>query len=248
MSFDYRDNICFILVRPVFLGNIGSAARVMKNFGYSKLRLVAPPKNYKDAEARKMAVGAFDILKQAEVFDELPEALADVSMAAGTTSGRQRTDRLKDFLEATGSLISAAQSHMVAIVFGDERDGLRADELRRCHLQVTIPTEAALPSLNLAQSAAIVAYELNRAISLSPPEPTPDVLPTGADDDEIMRQLELLIDQAGFSRTYNRSLVISELRSAYQRMQPTLREADLLKGCLMRVNQKLKPESDAPES
>src|SRR3984885_15562816 len=87
-------NVYFILVRPVYLGNIGSMARLIKNFGFSNLRLVEAPRNYKDAEARKMAVGAFDVLKASQVFNTLNEAVEDMNLVIGTSTGQQRSQPL----------------------------------------------------------------------------------------------------------------------------------------------------------
>lgn len=232
-----RDNVSFILVRPLFLGNIGACARAMKNFGFGRLRLVDPPRNYKDAEARKMAVGAFDLLKRAEVFASLSEALADVSLAGGTTSGRQREVEPVAIERAAAALRLASAGNHVALVFGDERDGLTRSELDRCHHLITIPTDSRFPALNIAQAVAICAYELGRT-QASAAEAAPR-LPTGAEDDELFSQLELLLDRAGFSRAYNKENLKSELRSFYQRAQPTGREADLLRGALRKINQSI---------
>ena len=75
-----QENVSFVLVRPYYLGNIGSAARALKNFGFQQLSLVEPPHNYKDAEARMMAVGAFDVLKAALVYDSLSQAAIDTAV------------------------------------------------------------------------------------------------------------------------------------------------------------------------
>ncbi|MBX9691550.1 MAG: hypothetical protein K2Z81_04140, partial [Cyanobacteria bacterium] len=56
---------------------------------------------------------------------------------------------------------------------------------------------------------------------------------------DLQTQLEHLVDNVEFSRTYNRTLVISELKDAYDRMVPTRREVALLKGILYRLNAKL---------
>ncbi len=241
------NNIVFVIVRPVYLGNIGAVARAMKNFSLSDLRLVSPPKNYKDAEARKMAVGAFDILKQAKLFDSLEESLKDIAISVGTTSGKQR--RLKEAprpLAQVSSLVKeAAGKNKVAFVLGDERDGLRQEDLKRCHHIVTIPTSELLPSLNLAQAACIIGYEISRqsfpqASVVEKPE-----LSTGAADDELLQIFGQLSDSVNFSRTFNRQIVLSEFRQIWQRLQPTKREADLLKGILIRLNQNLNRKVDS---
>lgn len=246
------NNIVFVIVRPVYLGNIGAVARAMKNFHLSDLRLVNPPKNYKDAEARKMAVGAFDILKQAKVFDTLDEALKDVAISVGTTSGKQRKVDPRLLSEISPSLKESAQNNKVAFVLGDERDGLRQEDLNRCHHIVTIPTAEALPSLNLAQAACIIGYEISRLSTGSVDFPQKESSDPGAEQELSMGQYDDLLldlfgqisDSVNFSRTFNRQQVLTEFRQLWQRTKPSKREADLLKGILIRINQHLGSTKD----
>ena len=62
------DHLCVVLVEPKGAGNIGSVARVMKNFGFGELRLVQPRASHLGAEARNMAVSAVDLLERARVY------------------------------------------------------------------------------------------------------------------------------------------------------------------------------------
>jgi tRNA (cytidine32/uridine32-2'-O)-methyltransferase len=231
-------NITFVLVRPVFLGNIGSTARVLKNFGFSRIYLVEPPRNYKESEARRMSVGAFDLLKEAKVYPTLDLALKDISLAFATSSGQQRLlSPLIPFADVHRLLISSVKNQ-IAFVFGDERDGLRNEEIDRCHHTLTIRANPIFPSLNVAQAVGIVAYELAR-MQTSLQHRTYDEYATGALDDEVIVQLKNLLTKVEFSRKFNHNLVLRQLRSCYQRMHPSKREAELLKGILHRLNQKL---------
>lgn len=238
-------NIYFILVRPQFLGNLGSTARVMKNFGLHRLRLVAPPKNYKDAEARKMSVGAFDVLKSAEIFNTLEEALADITLAIGTTSGKQREFPPEPFASLLPSLSGRMANNKCAIIFGDEVNGLLRSELQRCHHIATVPTAPDFPALNLSQAAGIAAYELSKLAGATT-QGTNGTYSTGTTDDAIFAQLDRLLDDAGFTRTFNRDKVMAELRSFYQRAHPTRREAELLLGALIKLNAREAPAGSTP--
>lgn len=238
-----KDNIIFVLVRPNFLGNIGSTARVMKNFGFSQLRLVNPPRNYLDAEARKMAVDAFDVLKRAKVESSLSQALSDINLAFSTSACQHRTEEP----EALGHLAEKlhqqdlTKENKLAFVFGDERDGLTREEIARCHELILVPTEPTFASLNLAQALGIVAYELSRSEGLqNHKRVSSEILPCGAEEDELMNLTSELMDRANFSRRYNRELVTMQLRTALQKMRPNKREFDLLRGFLLRLNDKLK--------
>ena len=242
MSDVKHNNVFFILVRPNFLGNIGSSARAVKNFGFRNLRFVEPPRNYKDSEARRMAVGAFDLLKGAEVFPTLSEALADVSLAVGTTSGQQRELEPLTLIEVAAEIVSTADNNRVALIFGDERNGLTRRELERCHQVVTVPTDPTFPALNMAQAVAICAYELTRS---SPAVPASNPTYTkGVEDDELFSKIGALLDAVHFSRTFNRDNILSEIRQLYQRTRPTGRELDLLKGALRKINDRLDKQRD----
>lgn len=236
-----RSNVVFVLVRPVYLGNIGAAARVLKNFGFSNLRFVQPPKGYKDAEARKMSVGAFDVLKYSKVFETLEDALKDVSVAVGTTSGKQRGFEPRSLPDVRDAVVSAAQANTVAFVFGDEVNGLSKAELERCHHIITIPADPEFPALNLAQAIAICAWEMARPNNAEREQPE---LSTGQGDDELFTQLDLLLDRIEFTKSFNRTNVLTELRQFYQRAHPTARERDLLAGAIRKIAIKLSATAD----
>jgi tRNA (cytidine32/uridine32-2'-O)-methyltransferase len=244
-------NIYFVLVRPVFLGNIGATARLMKNFGFEKLRLVDAPRNYKDAEARKMAVDAFDILKAAEVFSSLPEAVADLNLVVGTSSGQQRSqplESLPQFLERAAAQ-NLESTNKIAIVLGDERNGLSIDELAICNVQIRIPTNPLFPSLNVSQAACILAYEISKFCTTTDSvssgdavNASTDLLTTPDDERELFEQLSQVLEKIQFSRAHNKDLVLAQLRQFYKRALPTKRESDLLRGVLHRL--KSLPEHD----
>lgn len=147
-----------VLVRPQGAGNIGSVARVMANFGLSRLYLVAPRADPLGFDARAMACSAQSVLEHACRTDSLVEALAGCRWVCGTTArvGERRHPELT--ARSLGEVL--LQNLPAALVFGPEDAGLPAEDLDLCHTVLTIPTAPRLHSLNLAQAVAIVAYEL----------------------------------------------------------------------------------------
>ncbi|MGL5332104.1 MAG: TrmH family RNA methyltransferase, partial [Aeromonas veronii] len=75
----------FVLVAPARPANVGAAARAMKTMGFDAMRLVAS-RVHEEEEASWVAHGAQEILTQAEAFDTLPEALADMDLVIATTA------------------------------------------------------------------------------------------------------------------------------------------------------------------
>ena len=161
---DVLGNFAFVLVRPLQAGNVGSAARALKNMGLGDLRLVAPRAAAGGRAAASMAVHAGDVLRNAQRYDSLGDALADCTLAVGTTCrpGLYRSG-VVGLREAAAQLVAEAAANRVAIIFGPEDTGLVNRELKLCQRLITIPTAPEYPSLNLAQAVMLVAYELMMA-------------------------------------------------------------------------------------
>lgn len=161
---NWKDNIHFILVETKEAGNIGASARAMKNMGFKNLELVKPKNVFTD-EARWMACNAVDILEKAVVYQNLEDAIKDKNIVIGT-SGRLGKKRglILPLKEGVKQIIPAAKKNKIAILFGREDNGLLNNEIAACGLLITIPTSPSQPSLNLAQSVLLVAYELTQKL------------------------------------------------------------------------------------
>jgi len=150
-----------ILVEPKYQGNIGSVARVMKNFGFKSLVLINPPRL--EGEARAMAMHGLDILNDAETledFDGLKDRFDFLIATSAVTAGDSNAMRspvtpeeLKNSIDLDGK---------VGILFGREDAGLSNEEIKSCDVLVTIPASEEYPTLNLSQSVAIILYEISR--------------------------------------------------------------------------------------
>jgi TrmH family RNA methyltransferase len=151
-----------VLVAPRNPLNIGAAARAMSNFGFGSLRLVNPfGPSFREARS---AVGASEILSNAEQYKTVAQAVHDCTLVIGTTAVRNR-----DLQHALRSPESGARlirrrlaASNVALLFGSEKFGLSNDALSHCHWLIRIPTCEANISMNLGQAVAVCLYELIR--------------------------------------------------------------------------------------
>lgn len=148
-----------ILVNPAISGNVGSVARILKNFGIDKLILVNPV-FYLRSEALARATNAKDILYKAILYSSLEEALASFSYVVGTTARVRYKRTVFSPREIAPFLTAISQENDIALVFGPERTGLKNTDLDLCQAIITIPTSSKHPSLNLALAVGIVLYEL----------------------------------------------------------------------------------------
>jgi TrmH family RNA methyltransferase len=174
-----RVRLQVVLVSPRNPLNIGAAARAMANFGFDRLAVVAPfAPRWREARS---AVGAPELLRNAQETASLAEAVAACTLVVGAASlTRRKPPQPVVPLPALAPLLWShiAQGGHAALVFGSEKRGLTRGDLSLCHLLVEIPTHARQPSMNLGQAVAVCLYELSArfaAPAASPPaaEPAP---------------------------------------------------------------------------
>jgi tRNA/rRNA methyltransferase len=145
-----------VLVSPKEPGNVGAAARVLRNFGAGGLRVVAPRCEVNSPEARRFSSGAADILRSAPVYTTLREALADRELSIGLTGVAGRHHQL-DCIGLLPRPLLEGRNHLsrLALVFGREERGMESEELEECDFLWSLPTNPDFPSLNLAQAIGI---------------------------------------------------------------------------------------------
>jgi len=145
-------NIRFVLVETSHPGNIGAAARALKNMRLSDLRLVRP-KIFPSAEANARASGADDLLTSAGVYDDLTTALEGCRLVVGASARLRAVEWPQvDPRVCAGKLLPEAAAGPVAVVFGRENSGLTNEELAHCHYLVHIPSNPDYSSLNIAMA------------------------------------------------------------------------------------------------
>ncbi len=225
-----RDKFAFVLFKPQYAGNVGAAARAIKNMGFADLRLVAPTlSDRRDASA--MAVHASDVLAAAGTFPNLAAALADRTITVGTTcrDGPYR-DASQSLRASAVELVALAELNSIAIIFGPEDRGLTNEELKLCQRLITIPTAPEYPSLNLAQAVMVVAYELMLASETTPAAATtPEFVPASVSDAMLERMAAALL-AIGFIPEDNPDHIMFALRGIFGRSGLTVREVDILNG------------------
>src|ERR1044071_2270706 len=150
-----------VLVEPREAGNVGAAARVMKNFGFEELWIVGEHPELLPVSGW-WARGADDVLAAARFVPTLLEAVADAHLTVATTSMRGRTSPVS-FTSRTLAerFASLGDEQTLALVFGREDSALTREELMLCQHTAAIPTNESFPTMNLAQSACVFYYELS---------------------------------------------------------------------------------------
>lgn len=237
------DRIRIVMVRSRSPGNVGSAARAMKNFGLSHLALAALPTfedpDYFRTESEKMAWRARDLLGTATRHPELSDALTGTRFALGTAPRELRGARTWTPREAAAELVRRAHAgEEVALVFGGEADGLRNSEHSQLAGIVRIPTGEDYQDLNLAQSIVVCGYEIYQAhLEASGRAPEPRAAEPPAPHEETRALFDAttaLLAEAGFFKTPGDTLR-EELERVAGRAGLTSREVKIFRGVLRQL-------------
>jgi TrmH family RNA methyltransferase len=241
-------DIRIVLVAPSHPGNIGAAARAMKNMALGSLWLVRP-KQFPHPEATARASGADDVLARARVVDSLGAALEGCGFIAATTSReRDQHFRVADPRAAAARILAGARHSPAAVVFGAERTGLTNEELETAHVLLRIPASEAYPSLNLAMAVQLVAYELYRARGAEAAVSEPAVpLATAAEMQQLYAHFAQVLEEIDFKdRTESGTHLMSRIRRLLQRAELDHNEANILRGILTAVQNRRRHAGDPP--
>ena len=196
--------ISIVLVRPRDPNNIGACARAMGNFGLSDLRVVDP---YEPVWRESVsAVGVNDIMQQAKRCATLDEALQDATFSMASTAIKNREIKQEIVpLPSLNERLQAAPEGRVALVFGNEKNGLSGEDIERCDVVLNIPTASKQPSINLAQAVILTCYELSRRPgfkAIRRPGQAPEA-PTDAQKEIFISSADVLFEKSGFKTDFS---------------------------------------------
>lgn len=233
-------SIRVVLVDTTHPGNIGGAARAIKNMGLSSLYLVSP-REFPADRALWRAANAADVLDNAVVVDTLDEAIAGCGLVIGTSARDRRIPwPLLDPRECGERVVAESAHHPVALVFGREDRGLTNEELQKCTYHVHIPANPEYSSLNLAAAVQVITYEVRMAMLQVEQGKIPlqewDMPPARVEDIELYFQhLEQALVDIGFHDRDNPRQTMARLRRLYSRIRLDEMELSILRGVLTAI-------------
>jgi len=232
-------NLRVVLVATRNPLNIGAVARAMSNFGAPHLRVVQPyERAFREA---KSAVGAGEVLRKAEEFGSVEEAVADCGLVVGTTAiGNREIRHPLRSLDRAGALIrKRLGKDRVAVLFGSEKWGLSNESLSYCHWVTHIPTRAEHQSMNLGQAAAVVLYELSRG-ERSFEERTKKRAARMETVERLTESMLECLERSGYVAARSEALAEVKLRRMLRRFELDAVDAEVLLGMMKKVEWKLR--------
>jgi TrmH family RNA methyltransferase len=178
---EYRNlNFSIVLIQPEHAANIGSIARIMKNFNFKRLVIFNPiekVEEIKSYKAQGYAMHGKDVLFNSEIltikdkkdyltkYKELMERF-DLIIAT-TAKGKhfRNIRRLATFPDDLALPISENPLH-IALIFGKESHGLTNEEIEVADILLRVPTSNSYPTLNLSHACGIILYEIFKKINV----------------------------------------------------------------------------------
>ncbi|MGH6894126.1 MAG: RNA methyltransferase [Dongiaceae bacterium] len=227
-----------VLVTPQMGENIGAAARAMLNCGLTDLRLVAPRDGWPNVKAERAAVGALELMPPVRVFDDVAQAIADLTMVYAATARDRKM--VKPIVTARQAGFEArahvAAGGKVGFLFGPERTGLLSDDVSLANTLITVPLNPDFTSLNLGQAVLLVGYEWFQVGDSTPASQMPlnGTLPATKEElQNFFAHLERELDACGFLRNAEaRPSMVRNLRNMWQRAELTEQEVRTLHGMI----------------
>ena len=254
-QFDLAKRVVIVLVEPQHSGNIGAAARAMKNMGLSQLTIVAP-QSFDPLRASWMSPGCEDIFRSMRIVNELSEALQGVQrVVASTARHRKNRQRVLSPRTLAKEVFEGPDHHTTAILFGREDFGLSKDAVLAAESILQIPT-APHASLNLSQAVMVVCHELFQTAHEIGNAPSgrliigrKGAIPTSELQTKTLRDepadwaamesavgaLVHLLDRVGYTRNTSADRVALSARKLMQSTTPTRRQIDIFRGMLRSV-------------
>ena len=215
----------------------------MSNFGFARLRVVNP---YEVAfrEARS-AVGAAELLKNAEEFGSVADAVADCALVVGTTAVRNRElQHRMHALPAGAQLVrKRLRSDRVALMFGSEKTGLSNEALSHCHWLLRIPTREEHPSMNLGQAVAVCLYEIARSAARAEGSSKPKTASAGSLE-RITQELLETLRVSGYLKAERSAVSEAKVRRMVRRLRLEAEDAEVLLGMLKQMLWKMRGAED----
>jgi tRNA/rRNA methyltransferase len=236
MSFS---NVHFILFKPQLAENIGACARALKNFNFTKLKLVSPKISFPNEKVYATSVGARDIIKSSKIYNNFEDAIKDVDCVIATSS-RIRKKNYKYL--SLSKLKKIDFKKKIAIIFGPEASGLTNNELSYANYLIKLPTNNNFQSLNLSHCVILFCYEISKILNKKTNRFNSRYKSKPINKKNLNKFVNFLIsslDQIGFLQpNHKRKSMIQNLRTIFHKMNLSNKEMRLLLGIFSSLKDK----------
>lgn len=236
MSFS---NVHFVLFKPQLPENIGACARALKNFNFTKLKLVSPKTSFPNEKVLATSVGAKDIIKSSKVYSNFEDAIKNINCVIATSS-RKRKKNYKYL--SMNELKKINFKKKIAIIFGPEASGLTNNELSYANYVIKLPTNDKFQSLNLSHCVILFCFEIFKILNQKGKKFNSNYknkLINKKDLNKFVNFLVNSLDQIGFLQPdHKRKNMIQNIRIIFNKMNLSDKEMRTLLGIFSSLKNK----------
>ncbi|MBW2976815.1 TrmJ/YjtD family RNA methyltransferase [Candidatus Woesearchaeota archaeon] len=228
-----------ILTEPRKQENLGSVARIMKNFSFDRLVLIRPKCKF-GKTAFKVAKHGKDIFKKVKIRDF--SYLKKLDYLIGTTSKLGADYNLpRNALSAEQAALKLSKVNYkklrVGILIGREGTGLKNEEISLCDILVTIPASRGYPTMNVSHACSIILYEIFKKISNEKSNSHINFA-TKKEKEIILGFIKKVLDKIDFSTKEKKDTQKKVWRRVIGKAMLTKREAFALMGFFRKLGRK----------
>ena len=236
-----KNKFGFILVKPQLGENIGACARSMKNFGFTKLHIVDPKINFPNHKAKATAVGAFEIINKAKVFDNVENAVSSFDLVISLSARRRDVNKKHISINEFNNIIKQRKNINTGMMFGPEASGLSNKDLSFSNYILQIPTSSKFKSLNLSHSVTVVCYEIFKALDVKSYKRNSSNLKVSSKlkiNLFIKHLLKLLENKKFFLPKEKKQSMILNINNLIYRLEPNDKELRILASIISTLSKK----------
>mgnify|MGYP001304813716 CR=1 FL=1 len=226
-----KNKFGFILVRPQLGENIGACARSMKNFGFRDLNIVSPKFTFPNHKTKVTAVGAYNIIDNAKVFNTIDRAVSKFDIVISLSARRRDVNKkhitMKDFI----NILKKRRNIEIGLMFGPEASGLSNMDLSFSNYILQIPTSKKFKSLNLSHSITLICYEIFKFINKSKFNKTGKKIKISSKSDisSIVKHLVQLLEKKDFFLPNEKKhSMLLNINNLIYRLEPNDKELRIL--------------------
>ena len=236
-----KNKFGFILVKPQLGENIGACARSMKNFGFTKLHIVDPKINFPNHKAKATAVGAFEIINKAKVFDNVENAVSSFDLVISLSARRRDVNKKHISINEFNNIIKQRKNINTGMMFGPEASGLSNKDLSFSNYILQIPTSSKFKSLNLSHSLTIICYEIFKLLDSKKTKSNNINLKTSSKSkisSVINHLISLLEKKDFFIPLEKKNSMILNINNLIYRLEPNDKELRILASIISSLSKK----------
>ncbi len=248
-------NFTVVLIQPEHAGNIGSIARLMKNFNFNNLIVFNPIESaeiIRNRHTQGFAMHGKDILFNADIIEldnqndhlfKYKKLMNEFDLIIASTAKGMHYKNIRRLGTFPRDLMLPISQRplSIAIVFGKESHGLTNEEIEIADLLIRIPSNDDYPTLNLSHACGIILYEIYIKIhNIAIGRGIKPVLLATKKNKQVLYNTIKILSKSIKIRSYTAENVIFAFKNVFERAFVSKKELNLILGVFSKLNSLLK--------